>query len=120
MQQPRRAGVKQLSSTRWTQKEKRCRQHRNPNAGRPDLPASKVAVSASTGTEQRCLVLHQLLNESAGYVHWYPRIGMRERTCVQHWLRSVQSRHVGAFEELPDGNLLTPKQRLADRGHPVR
>src|SRR5260370_34068409 len=120
MQQPRRAGVKQLSSTRWTQKEKRCRQLRNPNASRPDLPASKVAVSASTGTEQRCLVLHQLLNESAGYVHWYPRIGMRERTCVQHWLRSVQSRHVGAFEELPDGNPLTPKQRLAHRGHPVR
>jgi hypothetical protein len=34
-------------------------------------------------------------------------------------LAPPQSRHVGAFKELSDWNLFTPKQRLSHRGHPV-
>src|SRR5260370_5940880 len=64
--------------------------------------------------------LHQLLYESTGYVPGYPRVSMCERTRIQHWLCSVQSRHIIAFEELPDWNLLAPKQRFSHRGHPVR
>src|SRR5258708_31700578 len=64
--------------------------------------------------------LHQLLNEGAGNVHWYPRVGMHQGACVQNRLRLVQRRHVGAFKKLPDWNLFAPKQRLSHGGHPVR
>src|ERR1035437_3556628 len=77
-------------------------------------------VSASTPTRRPSCVLHQLFDESLGYVHRYPHRSICKGACVQYWLRSMQRRHVGAFKKLPDWNLFTPKQRLSHRGRPVR
>src|SRR5712691_1438380 len=80
----------------------------------------RAAVRQLSSTQQRWCALHQLFNESLGYVDWYPRVSMCEGACVQYWLRPVQCRHVGAFKKFSDWNLFIPKQRLSHGGHPVR
>src|SRR5579864_7407113 len=66
-----------------------------------------------------CCSLHQLLYERARHVPGYPHVNMCEGACIQYWLCSMKSGHIGAFEELTDWNLLTPKKRLSHRGHPI-
>ena len=77
-------------------------------------------MSASNGLYIGAVALHQLFNESPGYVRGYSRVSMGEGAGVEYWLRCVQTRQVGAFKELPDGNFFIPQQRLSHGGHPVR
>src|SRR6202008_2334269 len=58
--------------------------------------------------------------ERPRHVHGDVQVSMYERACIQHWLCSMQSWHIGTFEELADGNLFIPEQGLPHRGHPVR
>jgi len=68
---------------------------------------------ASTGGKKR--LLHQLLNERAGHVWTYPHVTMHQRAFVQHRLGTVQGGNVGALEESPDGDLITPEQPSSRR-----
>src|ERR1700675_3184970 len=86
------------------------------------MVSSKAAIRApeSGMAPASCCSLHQLLYKSPRHVPGYPHVNMCKGACIQHWLCSVQSGHVGAFEELTDWNLVIPKQRLPHCGHPVR
>jgi len=53
--------------------------------------------------------LHQLLHEGPRHVFGNSDASVYQGPVIQHRLRSMERRHIGAFEELPDWNLFTPK-----------
>src|SRR6185369_7559765 len=65
------------------------------------------------------LVLHQFLNERAGHVGRNPHVATYEGAFVQYGLSTVQGRNIGALEESPDRDLITPEERFFHRGHPI-
>src|SRR5579872_2369374 len=74
-----------------------------------------IQRAANCGTR-----LHQFLDKRACYVGGDAKRLLYERPLGQHRFGGVQARQVGALEELPNRDFLTPEQRLLHRGQPVR